>query len=361
MPGRSYTPEQREAADQARRQQVEELHELLAERIGSLDNKAEWEAYLRFARGFTNYSFLNRLAIMAQRAGRDRRRRLPGLAGQGLPGPPGREGDPHPRPRHPAGRRCSTPPATRCSTRTGGRGRPARSSASNPYRSGTSANATDHPSPRRPRRCCSPARRPPGCGTAWPNSSRRRASPLERGDCGEANGITNFATRTVRVRDDVDDAMCVRVLAHELGHVLLAHPTTAAGLVDCRGVREVEAESVSFMVVGAHGLDASQYTLPLRHRLGHPSLRQPHPRTGRPRHRPASHRDRRQDPRPHPAPTLTVRTGARRARSSTSTGRSPRPAAGRQATSPQRSTAGREQVAARPATARASRAVGVRR
>ena len=56
MPGRSYTPEQREAADQARRQQVEELHELLAKRIGSLDNKAEWEAYLRFARSFTNYS-----------------------------------------------------------------------------------------------------------------------------------------------------------------------------------------------------------------------------------------------------------------------------------------------------------------
>ena len=36
--------------------------------------------------------------------------------------------------------------------------------------------------------------------------------------------------------------------------------TTAKGLVDCRGIREVEAESVSFMVLGAHGLDASQYT-----------------------------------------------------------------------------------------------------
>ena len=41
MPVRSYTPEQREVADQARREQVEQLHELLAERVGSLDNRAE--------------------------------------------------------------------------------------------------------------------------------------------------------------------------------------------------------------------------------------------------------------------------------------------------------------------------------
>ena len=67
MTARTLTAEQREAADQARRQQVEQLHELLAERVGSLDNRAEWEAYLRFAAGFTQYSFLNRLAIMCQR------------------------------------------------------------------------------------------------------------------------------------------------------------------------------------------------------------------------------------------------------------------------------------------------------
>jgi hypothetical protein len=83
---------------------------------------------------------------------------------------------------------------------------------------------------------------------------------LERGDCGGANGVTSFGERLVRVRDDVDDAQAVKTLAHELGHVLLTDPSDVIGFVDCRGLREVEAESVAFMVTAAHGLDSSQYT-----------------------------------------------------------------------------------------------------
>lgn len=39
---------------------------------------------------------------------------------------------------------------------------------------------------------------------------------VERGDCGAANGFTRFATKTVRVRDDVDDAQACKSLAHDL-------------------------------------------------------------------------------------------------------------------------------------------------
>jgi N-terminal domain of anti-restriction factor ArdC len=39
---------------------------------------------------------------------------------------------------------------------------------------------------------------------------------LERGDCGGANGWTNFTTRVVRVRGDVDPAQATKTLAHDL-------------------------------------------------------------------------------------------------------------------------------------------------
>ena len=86
---------------------------------------------------------------------------------------------------------------------------------------------------------------------------------------GGANGITDFLTRAVSVRMDMDDAAQVKTLAHELGHVLLHQPPEnkpstelAADATLHRGVAEVEAESVALMVGAAHGLDTSSYTVP---------------------------------------------------------------------------------------------------
>lgn len=80
---------------------------------------------------------------------------------------------------------------------------------------------------------------------------------VARGDCGGANGITMFDTRQVRVRADVDDAQSCKTLIHEAAHVLLHSGRDKAG---CRGVLEVEAEGVAFLVTAAHQLDSSQYT-----------------------------------------------------------------------------------------------------
>jgi len=64
----------------------------------------------------------------------------------------------------------------------------------------------------------------------------------------------------VRVRDDIDDAHAVKVLAHELGHLECGHVTDLPTYLTCRGRCEVEAESVAYVVAAAHGLDASGYT-----------------------------------------------------------------------------------------------------
>jgi len=86
---------------------------------------------------------------------------------------------------------------------------------------------------------------------------------VERGDCRGANGVTMFEPRIVRVRDDVSTLQAVKTLAHELGHVLMHNPSgTEAGPRDCRGIVEVEAESVAFMVLTSQGLDTADYTFP---------------------------------------------------------------------------------------------------
>jgi hypothetical protein len=81
---------------------------------------------------------------------------------------------------------------------------------------------------------------------------------VERGDCYGANGRTSFATRTVTVRPDVDDAQAAKTLCHELAHIEMHDGSEyAAG---CRGRAEVEAESVAYLVCQHHGLASDDYS-----------------------------------------------------------------------------------------------------
>ncbi|MDR1791283.1 MAG: ssDNA-binding domain-containing protein [Propionibacteriaceae bacterium] len=101
---------------------------------------------------------------------------------------------------------------------------------------------------------------PEGLWDAMVEFASQHGHTVDRGDCGEANGYTNHEEKHIRVRDDIDDAQAVKTLAHEVGHMLL-HPEgyKTPGL-RCRGVAEVEAESVAYIVTQAHGLDSAQYT-----------------------------------------------------------------------------------------------------
>ena len=89
---------------------------------------------------------------------------------------------------------------------------------------------------------------------------------IERGPCGGAYGHTRFTDRVVRVRDDVAPAQATKTLAHELGHIRAEHHTRFAETYHrdtrCRGIAEVEAESIAYVVSAVAGLDTTDYTVP---------------------------------------------------------------------------------------------------
>lgn len=77
---------------------------------------------------------------------------------------------------------------------------------------------------------------------------------------GLTSGFTDFAQHRVQVGGWLNSEERAAVLAHELGHVLLHGPNDKVGKlygssVDHRGLAEVEAESVAYTVLKAHGID----------------------------------------------------------------------------------------------------------
>ena len=95
---------------------------------------------------------------------------------------------------------------------------------------------------------------------------------LMRGPVSElngANGVTRFKDREVWVRDDVDEAQAVKTLVHELTHIVL-HSDETRPVGQCRGLMEVEAESVAHLVMAAHQVDTAAYTFPYVANWAHP-------------------------------------------------------------------------------------------
>ena len=80
------------------------------------------------------------------------------------------------------------------------------------------------------------------------------------GAIGGANGQTNWVSRTVVVRADMDDAAMVKTLVHEAAHVLLHDGPPGQYLP--RATKEVEAESVAYVVAATHGMSSDGYSFP---------------------------------------------------------------------------------------------------
>ncbi|WP_168404535.1 ArdC-like ssDNA-binding domain-containing protein [Arthrobacter silvisoli] len=83
---------------------------------------------------------------------------------------------------------------------------------------------------------------------------------VDHAQYGLTSGYTDFAKHLVQVGAWLNPEERTAVLAHELGHVLLHGPDDAVGRLygssaDHRGLAEVEAESVAYTVLRAHGID----------------------------------------------------------------------------------------------------------
>ena len=75
-----------------------------------------------------------------------------------------------------------------------------------------------------------------------------------------ANGQTDWSTQVVLIRSDMDDAAMVKTLIHEAAHVLLHQAPPARYLP--RTAKEVEAESVAYVVASVHGMPTDEYSFP---------------------------------------------------------------------------------------------------
>lgn len=79
---------------------------------------------------------------------------------------------------------------------------------------------------------------------------------------GSANGYTTTdGTRRVVIGDHLSPAAAAKTILHEAAHVLLHTDQDHAEYVAHRGVCEIEAESVAYVVAGLLGIDTSAYSI----------------------------------------------------------------------------------------------------
>ncbi|MBK8458819.1 MAG: hypothetical protein IPL43_00200 [Micropruina sp.] len=216
MATRTVTGEQRAAAEATRRDTVELLHQQLASRVGEMGRGEEWQRWLTFASSFHRYSFNNTVLIWAQQPEASL---VAGYRAWQAKGRQVRRGESAIR---------VLGPVTRRVPKLNAAGDPARDAAGKPVTvsqivgvkpvSVFDVSQTDgEPLPAPPEARLLTGQAPPGLWEALTDLIESQGYTVQRGDCGDANGITVFDEKLVRVRSDVDDAQAVKTLAHEGG------------------------------------------------------------------------------------------------------------------------------------------------
>lgn len=266
----------------ARDAKLDELHDKLTEAVDQLVSGEDWAAALRFAARFRSRSFNNTLLIWMQHAAAFEA----GLVSEPMPsyvagykqwqqlGRQVEKGQPGYQIIAPVtGRFASSTPADPASWRRLNRfekprpGEDVRSKmvGVRPAYVWDAAQTSGDPLPTPPAPTLLKGEAPPGL---WAGLAERiEAAGFQvldvehEGLIHGANGVTDYAARTVQVRANMDPAARVKTLAHELAHVLMHGPDQEAARRH-RGIGEVEAESVALMIGAAHGMDTSGYTIP---------------------------------------------------------------------------------------------------
>jgi hypothetical protein len=75
-----------------------------------------------------------------------------------------------------------------------------------------------------------------------------------------ANGDTDHSAGLIRVAANNEEAQQVKTLAHEIGHALLHGPEVTSTRDLARGLKELEAESVAYVICQALGMESGDYS-----------------------------------------------------------------------------------------------------
>lgn len=247
----------RDEAERTRQATLVEMHAELASQVAKLDGEGAWQVWLGFAASFHTYN--NTILIWAQKPEASM---VAGYRAWQAKGRQVRRGEKAIKVLGPVTRRTEVLDAHGNPVRdhTGKPLHETRMVGVKPVSVFDVSQTEGDPLPVPPEAKLLTGQAPPGLWDALQAFVEAQGYSVSRGDCGGANGVTIFDSREVRVRADVDDLQATRTLVHEAAHVLLHAPGASQVGVPCRGVAEVEAESVAFLVVRAHGLDSSQYT-----------------------------------------------------------------------------------------------------
>lgn len=266
---RPRTAADKAAAQQRKADQLAALHDQLTTAVEALRGSEAWTAWLDTAAKFHHYSLNNQLLIAAQRPDASL---VAGYEAWKTHGRQVRKGEKGIRILAPITSKRTDPTDTSNAAAAAGAERSNDTAEPQPKRviAGFTSvavfdvNQTDgDPLPTQPRPQLLTGQAPEGL---WDDLAARihdAGFTLQRAttaaEIGGANGVTDYLTKTVTVRADVSDAQAVKTLAHELGHVLM-HQPDGTGRPDCRGIIEVEAESVAYLIATHHGLDTGEYS-----------------------------------------------------------------------------------------------------
>lgn len=252
-----YTEAERQRFAQQRQAELDVMHDRLVVGVSNLVDGEQWQAWLKVAAKFHNYSFNNTIMLFQQRPDATR------VAGYKMWQSLGRQVN-----KGETGIRIFAP-VTRRVDKTDRNGNPVLDAQGRPVTSvqlvgvkPTSVfdilQTSGEPLVEQPRGERLTGQAPDGLWDALAGFAEARGYTVVRGPLpGEVDGVTRFADKTITVRPDIDDSHAATTLIHELGHVLLHTPDTEPGQPRCRGIGEVEAESVGYLVAAAHDLDSS--------------------------------------------------------------------------------------------------------
>lgn len=254
--GRDGTPQERA---NARRHTVEQLHAQLAEQVAKLDSLGAWQQWLGLVRSLHSYSFANTLLIAAQRPDATM---VAGFNTWKQRGHWVRKGEKAIKILAPILHKIPlTDAAGQPVVDDQGQMRFRRQVVGVKPVNVFDASQVTPPVEGPPRPQLLTGQAPAGLWESLSDLAAVEGYTVIRGDCGTANGHIDFETHVLRIRADVDDLMACKSLCHEVAHALTMTPADVETYAAQREVREVEAESVAYTVLGAHGVDSSQYTL----------------------------------------------------------------------------------------------------